>query len=494
MNLSIGTPRDAAAVILYDQNRSIYLVRRSEKLTFLGGFHAFAGGQREKDDENIEVSSSKDRLHATMMACAARELFEEIGVLLARGAERLTKGQRESLRDDLISKRMTFSELLSHYDLTLHAEDFNYAGRWLTPPFSPVRFNTWFFLASCPQKQRPVICTGELEQGEWIRPADALRLWLDSKIVIAPPTLHALRTMARGFGPDLPQRLESVPEAQGQPPRAIEFHPGFVCFPLETPTRPPSTHTNCYIIGNRELVVIDPGSPYRQEQEELNSYLDQQLSLGKRVKEILITHLHPDHIGGVEALRSHLRNVPVAAHSLTASAIDIRIDRFVEENELISLKGDPEISLRAMHTPGHARGHLCFYSEPTGSLITGDNIIGIGTVLIDPPEGNMRDYLNSLERLRSLPKLSVLLGGHGPAMANPKLKIEEYIKHRLQREQQIIDCLDGKGMNVADIVSVVYKDIRPEALDMAARSTIAHLEKLSAEERVEVREALYFQI
>ena len=89
-----------------------------------------------------------------------------------------------------------------------------------------------------------------------------------------------------------------------------------------------------------------------------------------------------------------------------------------------------------MHTPGHARGHLCFHEERTGTLISGDNIVGLGSVLIDPPEGNMRDYLQSLERMRALPNLSVIFGGHGPAIANPYAKIDEYISHRLEREQK----------------------------------------------------------
>ena len=93
-------------------------------------------------------------------------------------------------------------------------------------------------------------------------------------------------------------------------------------------------------------------------------------------------------------------------------------------DEIIELSGFPRIVLRAMHTPGHARGHLCFHEERTGTLISGDNIVGLGSVLIDPPEGNMQDYFDSLERMRALPNLSVIFGGHGPAMANPYARID----------------------------------------------------------------------
>ncbi len=105
----------------------------------------------------------------------------------------------------------------------------------------------------------------------------------------------------------------------------------------------------------------------------------------------------------------------------------------IEDDELIILDGEPPLALRALHTPGHARGHLCFYEERTGVLITGDQIVGLGSVLIDPPEGNMKDYLQSLERLGALPHLTALFGAHGPPIGNPRRKIGEYLEHRLDR-------------------------------------------------------------
>jgi 8-oxo-dGTP pyrophosphatase MutT (NUDIX family) len=158
-----ATPKDAAAVILlrkakpHEQSTNsreiaeqIFWVRRSERLSFLGGFYAFPGGQRDETDAATPVANAPDAEACAMIACAARELFEELGVLVARGAETLTKGQRASLLDDLTSSRMTFPELLSHYDLHLDARDFTFTGRWVTPPFSPRRFDTWFFLVECP--------------------------------------------------------------------------------------------------------------------------------------------------------------------------------------------------------------------------------------------------------------------------------------------------------------------------------------------------------
>jgi glyoxylase-like metal-dependent hydrolase (beta-lactamase superfamily II) len=192
----------------------------------------------------------------------------------------------------------------------------------------------------------------------------------------------------------------------------------------------------------------------------------------------------------VNALVNHLGGlVPVAAHRLTAEALQgtIRVDRLIEDEEIWELKGEPRLVLRALHTPGHARGHLCFYEEATGSLITGDNIVGLGSVLINPPEGNMHDYLRSLDRLRALPNLTVLFGAHGPAIGNPRAKIEEYIAHRLEREANILAAVGEGAATPDEIVARVYTDVNPKAHAMAQRAVIAHLEKLEADNLVAQR-------
>jgi len=519
-----STPKDAAAVILLRHNTDpddpeVFLVRRSEKLAFLGGYYAFPGGQREASDAETLVENCDDQERAAMISCAAREMFEETRVLLARGSELLTIGQRASLLDDLESKRMAWPELLRHFGLYLDARDFTFAGRWVTPPFSPRRFDTWFFLANCPKKHEPSLTVppqpgcpagdpgvgllprnedneqqqrvvGELESGQWINARRALERWQNSDMLAVPPTMHALKTLAGGLTGDLVERFLSVPHAHREPVRRIEFHPNYICFPVRTPTKPPATHTNCYVIYNsREILVVDPASPDEDEQQALARCLDELLAEGRTVREIVLTHLHPDHVGGVNALKQHLekthraRAPGVAAHELTAAALgdDIRVGRFITDGETIELEGEPRISLRALHTPGHARGHLCFYEARTGTLISGDNIVGLGSVLIDPPEGNMRDYLASLERMRTLPNLSVIFGGHGPAIANPYARIQQYLAHRLEREANILRVVRDGTTTSKEIVARVYTDVSPKAHGMAERAVLAHLEKLIAD-------------
>jgi endoribonuclease LACTB2 len=493
ISLMSPTPKDAAAVILLKPNQEpsapeVFLVRRSEKLAFLGGFHAFPGGQFDADDALAPIDNCNDLQSRAAISAAARELFEELGVLLVRGGDPLTKGQRASLLDDLNSGRMSWLELLNHYNLQLDATDFTFVGRWVTPPFSARRFNTWFFLATCPTKQQPQVVTGELESGEWVSAAKAFAGWQRAEILAVPPTLHALKTLAAGIVPDLVDRFLATPHAHGEPVRRIEFRPNFICFPVRTPTKPPATHTNCYLIyTSQELLVVDPGSPYEEEQHALNESIDELLREGRRLREIILTHMHPDHVGGVNALRKHLsEQTTVAAHRFTAAPLAeaIRVDRFIEDGDTIRLTGSPEIALRALHTPGHARGHLCFYDAGTGALLSGDNIVGLGSVLIDPPEGNMRDYLTSLERLRALANVSVIFGGHGPAIANPYPKINEYVSHRLERERNILEAVRAGDARPQQIVARVYTDVSPKAHGMAERAVLAHLEKLVADGRI----------
>jgi len=482
------SPKDAAAVILLrhqtnPDNPEVFLVKRSEKLAFLGGYHAFPGGQFDATDADAPVENCPDEETRAAVSCAARELFEETQVLVARGGDALTKGQRESLFDDLQSGRISWPALLNHYELHLDASDFTFVGRWVTPPFSARRFDTLFFLVKCPAKQDARIdADAELESGEWIAASDAVGRWQRSEIIAVPPVLHALKTLAGGLTEDLVQRFLAAPNAHGEPTRRIEFHPNYICFPVRTPTKPPATHTNCYLIyTSEEILIVDPGSPYEDEQQALAQAVDDLIAEGRTVREIVLTHMHPDHVGGVNALKKYLgEQTKVAAHQLTAEPLTetIRVDRLIEYSESIDLTGSPNISLRAMHTPGHARGHLCFHEKRTGTLISGDNIVGLGSVLIEPSQGNMRDYLDSLRRMRALPNLSVIFGGHGPAIANPYTKLDQYISHRLEREQNILQAVGDGAVTPQDIVARVYTDVAPKALAMAERAVLAHLEKL----------------
>ena len=482
------TPKDAAAIILlkdrYDPK--VFWVKRSPKLQFMGGYHAFPGGQLDKEDNLIKAVGCEGE-ESLMRVCAVREFFEEAGVLLARGTAGLSLERIAAKRRALTAGEKTFKQILDDDGLEIACSDFEPAGRWVTPHFAPRRFDTWFFLAWMPDGQEALIETGELETGEWIRPADALAVWKQSEITLAPPTLHIIRTLAQNADriEELQSALAAIPEAKRATVRRIELRPGMFLFPVRTPTLPPATHTNCYIIGGDEIIVIDPASPYEEEQRELDRFIDGLMAEGRQVREIIITHLHADHIGGAAHLRARL-GVPVAAHRLTADRISysVTVDRLIEDDEVIELDGDPGWRLRALHTQGHARGHLCFYEEKTGAIITGDLVVGIGTVVIDPPEGNMKQYFDSLNRLLALPKLTILFPAHGPVIGSAREKIEEYIAHRTMRENKILAAVQVGAALPNEIVEAAYTDVNPALWGLAERSTIAHLEKLEEEGRV----------
>ena len=119
--------------------------------------------------------------------------------------------------------------------------------------------------------------------------------------------LHACETLAGGLTEDLVRRFLAAPNSQGEPTRRIEFRPNYICFPVRTPTRPPATHTNCYLIyTSQELLIIDPGSPYEDEQQALAQTVDDLIAEGRSVREIILTHMQPDHVGGVNEIKKHL--------------------------------------------------------------------------------------------------------------------------------------------------------------------------------------------
>jgi glyoxylase-like metal-dependent hydrolase (beta-lactamase superfamily II)/ADP-ribose pyrophosphatase YjhB (NUDIX family) len=396
-------------------------------MAFQAGFYAFPGGQLDPD-EDISV-------------CAARELFEEIGVCV----------EPSTLVD---------------------------VGRWVTPAFSPRRFDTRFFLADCPAGEEPRVNSAEHDFGEWIRPQDAIAKWMEGRILAAPPILHALRCLSEGLD-DIQKRMTSIPWANGGPITEVEMRPGIVLVPLRTPTLPPATHTNCYVVGGDQVVVIDPASPYEEEQALLDRVLDR-----RNVREIWLTHLHRDHVGGANHLKQ-TRGLKIAAHAITARDLAgvVQVDRIFAEDERLHLAGKPGWDLRILHTPGHARGHVCIFEERNGSLITGDLMAGIGTIVIDPPEGHMATYFDSLKRMLALP-VTALFPAHGPVMANAKRKIQEYLDHRIEREKNILAAWGRGARDLPEIVKQVYTDVPPAMYALAERSVMAHLEKLREDRRL----------
>lgn len=479
-------PKDAASIVLLRSSKDpqVYLVKRADSLLFMPGATAFPGGQRDNADGEIPVLNAESIEVAQMVTCATRELFEETGILIAQGLEHTDKEQLATLRQELLKGSRSFKSILMATGLNLDASLLTPAGRWVTPPFAPRRFDTWFFLCSLPEGQEAEIIPGELVKGDWISPKQALEAWEKGQVLLAPPTLHIIRTLADNLDSDLTTRLMSIPESQGSTVRRIEMYKGILLFPVLTPTLPPATHTNCYIVGQEEFVIIDPASPYEEEQAHLVQFIENLIAKGQRPREILLTHFHPDHVGGVAALKKHL-NIPVRAHPLTQQKVGdaFHIDHIIDDGEVITLPGQRPWQLKAIYTPGHAQDHICFFEQRTGALISGDLVVGMGTVVIDPPEGNMHKYLESLRKVAGLP-LTAIFGAHGAPMGGAHFKVEQYISHRLLRESNIFKTVEQGITTIPEIVKAVYTDVPEKMHKLAERSVLAHLEKLIQDGRV----------
>lgn len=238
--------------------------------------------------------------------------------------------------------------------------------------------------------------------------------------------------------------------------------------------------TNTIILGRADddgALVIDPADAQLAHLEAIVRAGE----LRGGIRKILVTHGHPDHVGGAAELRERL-NVPVYAFNRRGVPI---LDEEVPDGTRFQVGGD---TLRAIHTPGHRFDHLCFLLEGARILCAGDHISGITTNVIAPPDGDMLDYLNSLKRLQTY-EIAEIIPAHGPNVTDPQAKIAEYITHRLLREQQILHVMQvlGPGASIPQMVAHIYQDVDPSLHPVAARSVEAHLLKLEREQRA-VRE------
>ncbi|HYM79975.1 MAG TPA: MBL fold metallo-hydrolase [Candidatus Limnocylindria bacterium] len=473
--------RDSAAVVFvrgHGDALEAYWVKRSDAVEFMPGFRAFVGGAVAREDEALEIEGVAAGPERVMRACAIREAFEETGVLIGV----VDPGPPERVaaaRERLLAGEVTFPELARDFGWQFRADGLEYCGRWVTPPFAYRRFDTWYFLARVPQGQEPHIMFGELAEGEWVRPLQALERWQLGQETFAAPILYNLIALAEGEQ-DLVPRMIAGPERAGSP-RRIELKWGVVLHPAKTRPLPPATHTNVYLVGEQEMAMIDPGCSDPEEQERLFALVELLAEDRRRLKLVLLTHHHPDHIGAVEAVRARYQ-VLVAGHAETGK--HVRLDFSLEDGEFVPLvPGVGDWNLQAVHTPGHTRGHLCFYHGRTRSLFTGDHVVGGGgTVVIDPPEGDMADYVRSLERVIEMP-VEVMFPGHGPPQGAAKRSFRWLLKHRQGREAQVLAALDAEPHTLAALVERAYQDTAKELWPYAERSLLAHLLKLEGEGR-----------
>lgn len=248
--------------------------------------------------------------------------------------------------------------------------------------------------------------------------------------------------------------------------------------PVPTVTLPPHRHTNSFLIGDRDLFMVDAGSLDGQALEDLLGFIGEKGD--RRLVRLFLTHWHPDHRAGMERVRDRT-GCKIGIHpSEVEKLAPLEIDFTFNHGDVFPVS---ESVLEVIHSPGHSAGHCCFLLRREGVLFTGDHILGMGTSIIAPPEGDMSAYVASLGQLLSYP-IRALCPGHGPVVWEAREKVLEYIEHRRVREQAVLEGVRA-GMSVPEeLVPAIYTDV-PEFLHGLAHYTVqAHLQKLEREGRI----------
>lgn len=232
--------------------------------------------------------------------------------------------------------------------------------------------------------------------------------------------------------------------------------------------------TNTYLIGSSSRpILVDTGQGIDAYMPLLLQAMRERGAEG--LQEIVLTHAHPDHNGGIAHIRAELGDVQITKKPWPERDGDLAINA-IDDEDVIATEG---ATLQAIWTPGHAWDHLCYYIPEDRALITGDVVLGAGTTVI-PPDGDLGDYLRSLRRLLDF-DAEVLYPAHGPRIHNPREKIESYLAHRALRDQQILDGLEAGVHTIPELVARIYTDV-PEYLHGAAGMSVdAHLRNMVKE-------------
>jgi ribonuclease/clavin/mitogillin len=476
-------PRTAAACVIVrgTPEVEVLLAKRNNQLRFMAGHHVFPGGRVQDSESIVGVAHAGRADHARAIHAVAREVFEETGLLCVRGTLPSREVARQARRL-IIREELTFADFLAQHGLSVDADDFIPAGEWLTPAFVPIRFATHYFLHFLRGDQQEELLEGEIIGLDWLTPAEARTRWHRGEIRLSTPVAYTLRQMAAvGVAEAIPRLWRGTERVPGEH-NWFEIRRGVTLIPVKSPTIPPATHTNCLIVGEDAMYVIDPGAGDDEELGHLRRQIDHLIELGGRVEAILLTHSHPDHTRGADPLR-RAYGVPILAHAATAAQVSFKIDRHLQDDEVLLSGGprDAQWRLRCIHTPGHDPGHLCFLEESTKALLAGDMLANPGSIVVSRKYGgDMAAFMQSLEKLLTL-DCKLIIPAHGHPAGRPHEFIQQQLDHRLWREAKIKRAYDEGSTTFDQLLTTAYDDIPQPALRWARHSLDAHLVKLGIE-------------
>ena len=539
--------RPAATVLLLrdtDNGIEVLMTRRSMTASFVPGAYVFPGGGVDALDAQSHAQSrrrtTQSDLHLTQAIAAIRESFEELGVLLARRADGTSADNSDIAA---LNRSAPFAAQCQTLGLTLAVDEVFVLAHWITDRDLLRRFDVPFLVARMPEGQTPVADETEQFEPVWVRPVDALSQNKAGQFFIIFPTIRTLERLLHYKDVDAvlhacaatEQPLwTSCPRAgllAGREARYMEGdHPygelalvcpdGQIVHPLDWQAEQPvallknvlrltapnpgamtGPGTNSYLVGDAStgFIAIDPGPADPEHIEKLWR------AAGGDIRMIVCTHSHPDHSPGARPLQAlcvqhdqaspPILGLPSAPTARTASAFTP--DRSLSNKELLRVKKSgleadlthkTSHTLQVIHTPGHAANHLCLVLLEDGLLFSGDHILNGSTTVIDPPDGDMTDYLESLDKLSAacaehqiefiLPAHGYVIGGFaGEAAA----AIAHLKAHRLQREAKIFKVMQAQPQGTLDDwVALAYDDVPPRMWPVAKRSLMAHVAHIEA--------------
>jgi glyoxylase-like metal-dependent hydrolase (beta-lactamase superfamily II)/8-oxo-dGTP pyrophosphatase MutT (NUDIX family) len=534
--------RAAATVLLLRDTPTgieVLMTRRSMTASFAAGAYVFPGGGIDAADSAAHSQSTRrptqSDLHLTQAIAAIRESFEELGVLLARHAD----GSHVTTADiAALDRKAPFAAQCGARGLTLAGSDVFVLAHWITDRDLSRRFDVPFLIARMPEGQEPVADESEQFEPEWIRPADALARHAAGNFFIIFPTIRTLERLQHYVTVDAVLEAcasekplwTSCPRAgllHGKEARYMEHEPPYGELELTSPDGQIVHHldwqtdapvkllknvmrltapnpgvmtgpgTNSYLVGDATsgYIAIDPGPA---DADHLQRLYD---AAGGDIRLIVCTHSHPDHSPGARPLQAlceaagkqpRIAGLPSAATARADSAFTP--DRMLLNNELlapvfIGLEADliPENdrnkhTLKVLYTPGHAANHLCLVLLEDGLLFSGDHILNGSTTVINPPDGNMNAYLDSLDLLSNAcdeHQIDFILPAHGYVIGQAKTAIAQLKAHRLKREAKIMMVMQAlPDGTLDDWVPLAYDDVDERIWPVAKRSLLAHVERI----------------
>jgi glyoxylase-like metal-dependent hydrolase (beta-lactamase superfamily II)/8-oxo-dGTP pyrophosphatase MutT (NUDIX family) len=396
-------PVPAATVVLLrpgPDGPEILLTQRPSSMTFAGDLFVFPGGRIDPGDADTFPGTS------AFEVAAIRELFEEAGVLLAerRSGGRLDAAAVTGARRALNFGETTFPAVLEALDLRLRADLLAPIAHWTTPPIMPRRFDTRFFVAELPAGVEPVFDTDEVVAHRWLTARAGLDAMAAGEIAMWVPTSATLQQLA--FASGLAEIRRGIVPGDAPAPRVVGERPGLTRIVVGSAGAVPGQTVNCYIVGEREVVVLDPGDPSDAAAEAIIAAASER---GARLAAIALTHVDPDHAAGAEALALRL-DLPILAGPGAGRDLPYLV-RELSDGERISV-GD--IELEVMAAPGPRPDHVAFAvrAQGAGTVVLAGDLVGgrADRAILGPPDAAA--WSASLERIRGLGPAR-LYPGHG---------------------------------------------------------------------------------